>query len=308
MNASRERRHVVVATDENFAMPTAVTLRSLLINGGDGFAITVMHNGLSLDAIDGIIAALPDVDHDLSWHDVSNFIHGATTASHLPDSTYFRLEMAKALDASVDRALYLDVDMLVRKDLSSLWELDMRGAPIAAVQSVNYPFVATRGAIDDWLQLDLDPRERFFNAGFLLVDVAAWRTQEIAAKALHYLRSPHCGKGADQEALNVATSGAWMPLPPTWNQQTPMLDNQHGAHLFFTDQEIATARTDPAIVHFQTRPKPWHRGCVHPWRDEWLAVANATSFRPVTDIRERALADELRWRTKRAACAIVRGR
>ena len=76
MSSAPDRRHVVVATDENFAMPTAVTLRSLLVHGGDGWAVTVLHNGLSIDAIDGIVAALPATDHELSWHDVSGFVHG----------------------------------------------------------------------------------------------------------------------------------------------------------------------------------------------------------------------------------------
>jgi lipopolysaccharide biosynthesis glycosyltransferase len=305
---STERRAVVVATDENFAMPTAVTLRSLLLNGGANVAITVLHNGLSIDAIDGIVGALPTGDRTLSWHDVSDFVPGATTASHLPDSTYFRLQLAEALGPSVERALYLDVDMLIRKDLSSLWDLDMQGSAIAAVQSVNYPYAGTRGAVDDWQELGLDPRAPFFNAGLLLVDLAKWREHEVSERALAYLRSPHCGKGADQEALNVATSGGWLRLPPTWNQQTPMLDNQHGAHLFFSGAEVDTARTDPAIVHFQTRPKPWHRGCTHPWRQEWLDVATDTPFTTVTDLRERTLADELRWRTRRAASALVKGR
>ena len=308
MSSSPDRRHVVVATDENFAMPTAVTLRSLLVHGGDGWAVTVLHNGLSIDAIDGIVAALPATDHELSWHDVSGFVHGATTPSHLPDSTYFRLQMGAALDPSVERALYLDVDMLVRRDLRPLWDIELGGSPLAAVQSVNYPWVGTRGAVDDWAELGLDPRARFFNAGLLLVDLDAWRRDEVAERALDYLRSPHCGKGADQEALNVATSGTWLPLDPTWNQQTPMLDNQHGAHLFFDADAIDEARTDPAIVHFQTRPKPWHRGCVHPWRDEWVEVAEATVFRPITDLRERSVADEWRWRTRRAASALVKGR
>lgn len=308
MNTAQPSRHVVVATDENFAMPTAVTLRSLLLNGGEGFEITVLHNGLSIDAVDGILSALPADDAVIRWHDVSGFEHGATTASHLPDSTYFRLQMAEAFDASVERVLYLDVDMLVRKDLSELWELDLQGAPLAAVQSVNYPFAGTRGAVDDWAELGLDPRAPFFNAGFLLVDLPTWRRDRVAERALEYLRSPHCGKGADQEALNVATSGGWVRVPPTWNQQTPMLDNQHGAHLFFDAEAIEEARTDPAIVHFQTRPKPWHRGGDHPWRGEWLEVAEGTAFRPIADLRERSVAEEWRWRTKRAASALVKGR
>ena len=204
--------------------------------------------------------------------------------------------------------LYLDVDMLVRRSLDELRSVDLGGATLAAVQSINYPFVATRGAVNHWRTLGLDPRASFFNAGLLLVDLQRWRTARVAELALDYLRSAHCGKGADQEALNVVCAEDWRPLEPTWNQQTPMLDDQHGAHLLFDGPTIEAARVDPHIVHFQTRPKPWHRHCEHPWRSEWLDVASQTRFGVVADLRERSVADEWRWRTRRAASALVKGR
>lgn len=308
MTLQASRRNVVVATDENFAMPTAVTLRSLLLTCGDGWDITVLHNGLSTRSKDNIASSLPSTDHTLDWYDVSDFVHGATTQSHLPDSTYFRLVMADALDPAIERALYLDVDMLVRHDLTKLWDVDLNGCPLAAVQSVHYPFAGTRGAINYWSELGIDPRAPFFNAGLLLVDMAAWRELAVAERALEYLRSRFCGPGADQEALNVATTGKWTQLAPLWNQQTPILQNQYGAHLLFDDDAIDVARVDPAIVHFQTRPKPWHRDCDHPWRADWVAVAEQTPFRPVVDLRERSVVGEWRWRTRRAASALVKGK
>ena len=298
---------VVVATDEAFAMPTAVTLRSLVLTGGP-VAITVIHDGLSLDSMDAIVGSLPPGEFTLDWFRVGDLGIRPTTASHLPDSTYYRLWLGEALPERVTRALYLDVDVLVRRPLTPLLEIDLEESVLAAVQSINYPWVATRGAVRAWPSLGLDPRAPFFNAGVLLVDVARWRAEGVASAAIDYLHSPACGPGADQEALNVVCSGRWRQLDPTWNQQTPMLDDQHGAHLLFDDDTLDAARKDPRIVHFQTRPKPWHSGGDHPWRDEWLAIAADTRFGVVTDLRERSRVDEWRWRTRRAASALVKGR
>jgi len=309
LTSDLQPRHVVVATDENFAMPTAVTLRSLMLhNTGGQIVVTVLHNGLSAQAVERIRAAIPGSNQDIRWYDVSSFIPAATTQSHLPDSTYFRLLMGDALDDSVERVVYLDVDMLIRRDVSSLWSIDLDSSPLAAVQSVHFPFIGSRGAVPGWSSLELDARAPYFNAGLLVVDMRKWRDDRIAERALDHLRSPVAGGGADQEALNVATNGSWLALPPTWNLQTPLVGNRHGAHVFFDADEIEQAQVDPAIVHFQTRPKPWQRGCVHPWRDEWLAVAEETEFRPIMDLRERSVADEWRWRTRRAASALVKGR
>lgn len=288
-------------------MPTAVTLRSLVLNGGP-VVISVIHDGLTLDSMDAIVGSLPPGDFTLDWFEVGDFDVRPTTASHLPDSTYFRLCLGEALPATVSRALYLDVDVLVRRSLTPLLDIDLEDSVLAAVQSVNYPWVATRGAVNDWRRLGLDPRAAFFNAGVLLVDVDRWRAEGIATAALDYLRSPHCGRGADQEALNVVCSDRWRRLEPTWNQQTPMLDDHHGAHLLFDADTIDAARRDPHIVHFQTRPKPWHVGSGHPWRAAWLDVAAGTRYGAVTDLRQRSLADEWRWRARRAASALVKGR
>ena len=300
-------RHVVVATDENFAMPTAVTLRSLVENGGGPFAISVLHNGLRTDVRDRITASVPGAGWTIDWHDVSHFDVRPTTASHLPDSTYFRLRLADAIPDDVTRVTYLDVDVLVRRDISALWEDDLNGATIGAVRSVHFPFVGSRGAINDWRVLGLDPRAPFFNAGVLAVDMDRWRANATADATLRYLRSTHCGHGADQEALNAVTEGQWHEFAPAFNQQTPLLDDKHGAHLFHRDDEIDTARADPAIVHFQTRPKPWQRQCAHPWKDAWVEVARQTEFDPIVGLRERSVRDELRRRTRRAASALVKG-
>ena len=309
MTAPSAIRHIVVATDENFAMPTSVTLRSLSMhNLHNEIMITVLHNGLTEESMRGIREAIPGVSHTVRWHDVSGFDPGATTKSHLPDSTYFRLLIEDAFEDSVERLIYLDVDVLVRKDLTPLWSMDLSGAPLAAVQSLHFPYVGSPGAVSHWSDLDFDPRAPFFNAGVLVVDLDRWRSERVAKHALEYLRSPLLGRGADQEALNVATIGTWKQLPPTWNFQPPMLNEGHGVHLYFDAEEIEHARTDPAIVHFQTRPKPWHRGCEHPWRHEWLAVASDTDVGPVVDLRQRSVTDEWRWRTRRAASALVKGR
>ncbi|RZV48034.1 MAG: glycosyltransferase family 8 protein [Acidimicrobiales bacterium] len=300
--------HVIVATDENFAMPTSVALRSLLLHGGGPFAISVLHNGISLDAIDNIIASLPDRDFTISWHDMSDFSVGASAFSHLPDAACFRLHVADLVPASTSRVVYLDGDVLVRRDLSHLFTVDLEGAVFGAVRSVNFPSIATRGAVDGWRELGLDPRSHYFNSGVLVVDTDEWRNTNVKAKAIDYLLSGRCGPCLDQEALNVTTSEQWFALEPTFNQQTPLLDDQHGAHLLYPASVIEAARTDPHIVHFQDRPKPWHKGCTHPWQDEWLAVAAGTRFTDHADLPQRGLRSELHWRTRRAASALIKGR
>jgi len=300
--------HVVVATDEGFAMPAAVTLRSLVAVASEPLHITVLHDSIARDTMRRVVRSLPDGDYSIEWVDAGTFELQATRGTHLTVATYFRLWVADVVPEAAHRVLYIDVDTVVRRDIAPLWDLDLGGRPLAAVQSVHYPFVATRGAVNNWKVLGLDAKTPFFNAGVLLIDLGPWRAKKIAAAAFEYLRSPHLGAGADQEALNVATAGDWFALPSVWNQQTPILSDGFGAHLVFPTPEIEAARADPAIIHYQTRPKPWHRGCTHPWRGEWLRYASLVDFDPVEGLRERSVVAEAQWRAKRAASALLKGR
>lgn len=306
-NSDGNRPHVLVATDANFAMPTAVTLRSVGMYGLPAFDATVLHAGIS-DSLQGSIeASVSDLDVNIRWFDASKLDPGATTKSHLPIATYFRLWATDSVPKDVKRILYLDVDIIVRSSIAELFTCELQGHAIAAVRSVHYPSIGTRGACDSWRKVAANPRAPFFNAGVLVIDREGWEAQTVAERALDYLRSEHCGRGADQEALNVALDGAWSELSPRWNQQTPLLTDTHGAHLIHSDAEITAARDNPVIVHFQTRPKPWQDGCEHPFTGQWWQIAQQTAFDPIA-VEKRSLADEWRWRIRRAASALIRGR
>ena len=289
-------------------MPTAVALRSLAVNGGAPLHVTVLHDSISNAAKDRIRRSVPEGSIDLAWWDAGHADVGASRATHLSAATYFRIWIAHVLPASVDRVVYLDVDTITRHDLEPLFSIDLGGRTVAAVQSVHFPFAATRGAVNAWRELGLEAGAPYFNAGVMLIDLDRWRSEHVEERALDHLRSGRLGGGGDQEALNVALSGRWRSVPPIWNQQTPMLADDHGAHLIYPTSELEAARTDPAIVHYQTRPKPWHRGCAHPWRGEWLSHAAEVAFDRVDGLRERPLAEEVRWRVRRAASALARGR
>lgn len=299
---------VVVATDENFLLGTAVTLRSLATTTTTATTAFVLHDAVTAAGRARVEASVPD-PVTVRWIDCSEQTLSVRRRNHLPDSTYYRLHAADLLPPEVRRYLYLDVDVLVRGPLDELFDVALgRDDVLAAVRSVHYPSVATRGACNGWRTLGLDPRAPYFNAGVLVIDRDRWVDADISAAVHRYLDSDLLGGGADQEALNVTLSGRWHPLRPTYNAQTPAFTDDYGVHLIHDDAEIAELREDPRIVHFQTLPKPWHLGCTHPLAPEWEACAAGTAFAPTTGFRVRSRREELRWRIRRAGHALRRGK
>jgi lipopolysaccharide biosynthesis glycosyltransferase len=303
-----EARHLVVATDARFALPTAVTLRSLLTHTGVdvGVEVTVLHDDVPRDLRRSVDASLPTGASPPRWVAADLSSLGTLPPSHLPRATWFRLLAFDTLPPGVERFVYLDVDVLVRRSALPLWTTDLGGHLAGAVRSVNYPSLGTWGAFDHWRKHKVDPRLPFFNAGLLVVDTQAWTAADTTSRIIDLMASGDI-HGSDQQALNVALAGQWAELDPMWNQQTPLLDDRRGGHLLYDDETIDRARNDPAIVHFLDQPKPWHVDSVHPWRDAWRAVASETAFAPI-ELDRTPRWHAARWRVKRAAAAIVRGR
>ena len=99
-----------------------------------------------------------------------------------------------------DRALYLDSDMIVTQDLSELFELDMQGYPLAAVE-------------------DLPTTSDKFNSGLLLIDNKKWREEDVVNQLFDLTAQHHHEVYGDQGILNLAFRDNWYRLPLTYNLQ-----------------------------------------------------------------------------------------
>lgn len=298
--------HIVVATDDRFGLPTAVTLRSLSVHNSRPVTVWILAHSVRAETKRRVESSVED-GVTIEWIDLDGSSVENVPDSGLGSASLFRLLVGEVLPETVARVLYLDVDTLIEDDVQPLLQADMCEMA-AAVRSVHFPVVSTYGAIDNWPHLGLDPRSAYFNSGVLLLDLVRWREEDIGQKALHHLRSPYSrGNLADQEALNVALAGRWEELEPRWNVQTPFLADNRAIHVWWSDEQISEARQRPAVVHYLDRPKPWHRDATHPWKDRWRAVAAETAFAPI-DLERTLWRSEVQWRVRRAASALIKGR
>ena len=304
---TESKRHVVVATDEKFVIPTAVTLRSLSLSGSGTLCVWILASGVSPASRRLVEQSVAGHEMSLEWIEMDSAELGDTSRSQIGKATYFRLGIGELLPSTVDRALYMDSDMLVAGTLAPLWSKSFESEVLYAVRSVHYPSICTYGAMDNWPQLGLDPRAPYFNAGLMMINLTEWRTRNVGRRCLDYLASPLAnGALADQEALNAVIAGSWVELEPKWNQQTPLLAHNRGAELLYASDVLREARESPAVIHFLSRPKPWQVGCTHMARERWLKMAEETAFAPVR-LQSESFRTRAGWRVRRAASALVKG-
>jgi lipopolysaccharide biosynthesis glycosyltransferase len=254
----RTNRPVVLACDEAYAMPLATTLRSIVDSNSSGHRISfyVLTTGMSDGARKRVLNSLPAGTASIQWLHVGlDAFAEYQTRSHISKMTYARL-LIPEMFPDADRALYLDSDILVLRDLTPLWETDLEGNLLGAVLDGMDPQLKSG---DQTLQVVPHVRS-YFNAGVLLMDLNKWREERISERALEYLGQFPNSPFSDQDALNVVCDGRWKRVDGRWNCQ---------AHLNYNDLSKMRAEQVPAIVHFVTSGKPWNM---------WVPNANAAVY------------------------------
>ena len=241
---------IVCATDSRYVLPLAVMLRSVAEHLRDDRRVTcyVLYAGVSQGDRDRVCETLPRGQLDVKWIPASpQNLRGVPVWGRMPVTTYFKLLVPDLIPHSVDRAIWLDCDMLVTRDISLLWNVDLGGHATAAVQDQLVPLVSSRGGVSRRANLGIPAQAKYFNAGVMLMSLSAWRRDGVARNALSYLRdNARSVMFWDQEGLNVALAGKWQELPQSWN-----------VNVSLPGWRTAPRDRAPAILHFAGMLKPW---------------------------------------------------
>jgi lipopolysaccharide biosynthesis glycosyltransferase len=202
---------------------------------------------------------------EIGFHQVADsWVEGLPVTDFTKKATWYRISLDELLPEA-DRVLFLDVDLLVRESLLPLWTTPLDGHLIAAV--TNVPPGPERGYVE---RPELGG-DRYFNAGVLLIDLAAVRREGIGPYLRQYaVREAARLKWRDQDALNEVLHARRLPLHPKWNCMNAVLHFSY-ADEYFDARELEEARGHPAIRHFEgpSFNKPWHLLADPPDRREY---------------------------------------
>ncbi|UNU90063.1 glycosyltransferase [Aeromonas dhakensis] len=177
--------------------------------------------------------------------------------NRLNEVTYYRFAIPEVLH-NVEKVLFIDADMIAVGDISPLWSVDMVGS-VAAVVSDHILGGDKKKQQERGISSD-----RYFNAGFILMDLSKWRENNISQQALDLLIDNNGFEHNDQDALNIILQNKVLYLDEKWNAQPN--------HLVQKDMLV------PILVHFCGQEKPWHAYCAHPFKDSYLASRAETEY------------------------------
>ena len=150
---------------------------------------------------------------------------------------------------SEDIVLYLDCDLVVTRDLTDLFSIDLTNKPLAAAKVI----------------YGLEDR---FNAGVLLINNAYWKENAIQQELIKITEREHKNlPEADQTVLNIVMGENYVLLDDTYNFQIgydQVADNR-GQYFIFE----LPLNPLPAIIHYLSADKPWKTYSVGRLREVW---------------------------------------
>jgi lipopolysaccharide biosynthesis glycosyltransferase len=173
---------VVLCGDKNIVWGLAVTVRSLLENSSGPVGVTIIASGLNSKDKKNLQDSwrhrnLDSVKfHTLEWDKVKDF---RSTKYCRSKASYARFYIGDVL-SQFDECVYLDSDLIIMRDIHTVRSIDLEGKCVAAVQDVSVRIAVDHLALEKARslissRLELKNPANYFNAGFFIVDLKAWR-------------------------------------------------------------------------------------------------------------------------------------
>lgn len=256
---------IVMASDENYFIPMAVAIESLLSNANldTKYKLVLMLTGeFAMEKKQRINHLVEKYNMpSVMYIDMADrFQKVESQIAHITSPTFYRLEIPSLL-SDYDKCIYLDVDMVINKDLTEIYNTEMEDYYIAGVKAAAYYHPEKR---KEQLReiLELPEFNQYVNAGMLVMNLKAMREDGLQNRFFE-LMEKHFPNN-DQDILNCACYGKILMLPPKYNCMTKYnlleensYDSMSCISLCFDRAEWEEACKSPVVIHYADKWKPW---------------------------------------------------
>lgn len=268
--------HLAVNIDHRYVRHCAVTLASAFKNNaGEHFTVHIVGRGITETDRQNLAQVAAPYTATLCYYvPDEHLLDGFTiraTHNRITEATYYRCFLSELLPADVNRVLYLDCDLLVLQSLLPFYNMELGDKLVAAVVDT--------GCEDGsrYERLAYPATDSYFNAGVLLINLAAWRREKMGKACADYYRANYERiVFNDQDILNGLLHDRKLLVSLQWNVQDGFFRRRDTLPAEW-EAERTEALQHPAILHFTNR-KPWTYDSQHPLRHLYFEYLDLTPW------------------------------
>jgi len=241
---------LAIAFTPNYFVPAATMLKSLLDAATGDFEVICLVTDPIPDSMQEKLVRLGGGRLAFHYLPLKGRLEGLYVDPRYTEAASFRLLLPELLP-EYEKIVYIDCDVIVRQDVEKLYrETDLGDNWLGVVYEAAIEQQAER-----FRAIGCDPA-RYFNSGFLLMNLAAMRKEKVTERLLEACRVPYL-EFPDQDALNQVCLGHVLPLSPVYNsirtffipKYKPDFVRQYSEDLWGKVQREGT-------IHY-TGGKPW---------------------------------------------------
>ena len=211
--------NILFITDNNYVMPVTTTIRSIIANKNKQTQIQITIIGVDLSYYSILkLQKIAKKDVKVELIDIES-----TYLKNLSDGKYSNAAVSRADNTKLfltsiikdkDKILYIDGDIIILKDLSEFYNINLDDYYI--------------GAVDDWqTKKRYDKNKRYFNNGIMLLNLKAMRKDNTDDKLFKAKQQDKNPRFVTQDAFNTVMENKVYFMPLIYNTFAPEYDNNN---------------------------------------------------------------------------------
>lgn len=246
--------NLFISADDNYIQPAQVMLTSFLINNKtEKHTIYFMHSTTlksNIEKLESIVKSFGSdfVAIQITLESFKDFV----ATERFPVNIYYRLSIPSFLPEDEERALWLDVDLVVNDSLSDFYNQDFNEKAFVACKDIE-------NREEHLKKLGLSPDSDYINSGVILFNLPLMREFTLNDYYEFFVEHKDVIIWPDQDILNGIFS----------NQIKVLENNIYNVQISNWRFKGELDLNQVAIIHYIGNSKPWFKTYTNPAAKIW---------------------------------------
>lgn len=237
--------NIMISIDSNYILPAKIMVKSLSLNTRDTIDLFLLYSRLNNEQIVDLSNFCSE-NCNVTLYPVfvgEELFEDVPLTDRFPVEACSRLMAPFILPEYIERILWLDADIIVKKDMTELYWKDMDTVSIGVVKDQGSDIVISECCE----RLHLKNDSIYFNSGVILFNLKEIRKRWSKKELFELMRNIQCRlEYPDQDILNLMFEKDKVIFSDAWNYQIKSWSK-------FREDDLASA----SIIHYVGPIKPW---------------------------------------------------